>query len=183
MEFPADAKVKTPDFCVQILGTSIGKCPPEDQPKPDGSEDSNEPEPPGDTPDDPDEPDEPEPSCSTTVTATYVSVFCTVTQEPGAAQRRAEEQPGCSTLAYSSITACEHVAGSTETITSTIVPEETGLCSPDTCGANGCAISKRGDLFKRILSRISEPEPGDWAEAKNYDDDTDKMVAGGMFLL
>lgn len=184
MKLPANTKIKTPEFCVEILGTTIGKCPPEDQPGVGSGSDSNKPDEPklGDS-EDTDEPDEPEESrsrCSSTITATYVSIFCTVTEEPDVPQRRDDEKPGCSSRAYSSIMACEDVQGSTTTTTTTVRPEKTELCMPDTCGAAGCSIVKRGDIFKRAPPRISEPEPGNWAEPMNYGGNTDNLVAGGM---
>ncbi|KAK7958472.1 hypothetical protein PG988_013320 [Apiospora saccharicola] len=81
--------------------------------------------------------------CTTTVSATYESVFCSVTVNAGSGQnegnRGRQEPTGCSTLAYNPGTACNTLSASTATL---LLSEET-LCSPDNCGASSCARGKR----------------------------------------
>jgi hypothetical protein len=112
VSIPGKAQIKVADFCVNIIGSSIGNCPPNEK----GNDQEDE--------DDEDEEEEKETSsCSTTITATYASVFCTITRNAqGSDDVHQKREEGCSTLEYSTITACETAAASTTTTTTTIEP-------------------------------------------------------------
>lgn len=80
--FPPNVKIDTPEFCVQLFGHSIGRCPPDGNEDSGGDDENEEPDPDDDDDDDdePDEEEDEEEECTESVTATYVSVFCTVTE-------------------------------------------------------------------------------------------------------
>ncbi|KAK7927317.1 hypothetical protein PG985_004315 [Apiospora marii] len=137
--------------------------------------------------------DDPEPSstaqsstsCTTTLSATYASVFCSVTATAvpghGERDRRRQQSTGCSTLAYSTGTACDTLLAST---TTALLSEET-LCSPNNCGAVSCGLGKRfsQQLKKRgAPARDSQPELNKWSDPLNYNGDRKKFIRGEVAL-
>ncbi|SPO06177.1 uncharacterized protein DNG_08866 [Cephalotrichum gorgonifer] len=177
--FPGNIRIKIPEFCIDVLGFKIGNCPAgEDNENSGGDEAGGNPG----EPEDPQNPDEPTSttSCTATVVAAYESVFCSVTEVAGARKHRMrrEELTDCSTLAYTTTTACETVAGST---TTTIFPQETDRrCTPDTCGGGSCPVEKRDlELYKRMRPWPEEsPAENTWADPADYGGNTQEFMRG-----
>lgn len=172
---------------MKILGFSVGKCPTnnqEDKNDEDDEEGNDKKEEEDEENHEEDEGKEEE--CTETLTATYISVFCSVTKDSNDVDKRRAPSTGCSTLAYSTSTACESLQGST---TTTTLPEEIGdvLCTPKTCGSGLCELSpsKRNEAQKRAPQAIVEPEPGDWYDPVNYGKDDRKnkklFMRGGKY--
>lgn len=185
--FPANIQIKIPEFCINIFGFKIGNCPPVEGNGGNGGGGQDDPSKDDPTKDEPTkvDPTEIKPSstgtsCTTTVTATFESVFCSVT-EPADAKRRRQEGTSCSTLAYSTITACSSAVGST---TTTFLPQETDfvLCSPETCGGDSCPSLKRGIEKRAPPPRDSEPAANTWADPSNYGGDQKKFIRGGKYI-
>lgn len=125
-------------------------------------------------------------TCTTTVSATYASVFCSVMTTAGSRQgrenRRRQQSTGCSTIVYSTGTACNTLSPSTDT---SFLPEET-WCSPNNCGASSCARGKRSlqqQLKKRAVpARDRQPEANKRSDPRNYNGDQKKLIRGGKLL-
>ena len=162
----------------------MGNCPPSGGGTDDGggggdgdNDDNNDHDDDDDSDDDDD--DKTSTTCTTTYTATYESVFCSVTK--GADTDTPPEESDCSTLAYTTSTSCETITGST---TTTLIPQETEVkCTPDTCGGNGaeCPVEKRDSRLRKRMRAYPEddPEPGDWSDPAMYGGDTKKFMRGG----
>ncbi|RYP50148.1 hypothetical protein DL768_004265 [Monosporascus sp. mg162] len=141
--------------------------------------------------------------CTETITATYQSVFCTVTASatlPGV-QRREE----CSSVIYTTAIGCA-ISNTATTTTTTVSPSITPwdeMCSPETCGS--CSHSDtdkaedlppkahdeqdleqaqdtRGLLQKRqwedAPKRSREVQRGEWAEPADYNGDVEAFFRG-----
>ncbi|KAI0134711.1 hypothetical protein BJ170DRAFT_213377 [Xylariales sp. AK1849] len=163
--FPPNIEIQVPEFCIQLFGLKIGNCP-----KDDGNPTQNPTQNPTETPTE---------SCSTTITATYESVFCVVTDSA-----QAPNTP-CSTQAYSLVTGCT-VAASMTTTTTIIKPTTPLLCSPDTCGGGSCHIARSlpgvetDHVGKHGNAKRGQPDEGDWVDDDDYTSH-DKFVAGEVY--
>ncbi|KAM0814031.1 hypothetical protein AB5N19_14033 [Seiridium cardinale] len=115
-------------------------------------------------------------SCTTTITVTWESVFCTVTASSGQARR---QDGGCSTSAFSTITDCDPTP-MTSTVTTTVIPVPTEVLDEDcgfgSCAGAACAISAREVLDKRRKYRNTQPAICKWADSSNYAPPTDFMA-------
>lgn len=69
--FPPKIVIDTPEFCIRLLGWKIGNCP-DDEPDPDDGTTKSNKEPTSTT-------EQSTSPCTTSVVATYESVFCSVT--------------------------------------------------------------------------------------------------------
>ncbi|RYP89585.1 hypothetical protein DL770_004306 [Monosporascus sp. CRB-9-2] len=120
--------------------------------------------------------------CTETITATYQSVFCTVTASvtlPGV-QRREE----CSSLVYSTVIGCA-ASNTATTTTTTVSPSITPwdeTCSPETCGSCSGSDSDNLSLQKRLFEdspkRSKVVQRGAWAEPADYDGGVEAFFRG-----
>lgn len=167
-----------PELCVNILGLKVGNCPSGEDTITNGdNENGGTEEGEGE-----DEDENSTTSCSITVTATHESVFCSVTEDANARHRvRRQDEPGCSTLAYTTVVDCETIAGST---TTSFIPQETAIrCSPETCG-DSCPEKRDSHLAKRMRPfRPEEPEENTWPDPSMYGGDTQKFMRTGRSIL
>ncbi|KAK2612072.1 hypothetical protein QQS21_001921 [Conoideocrella luteorostrata] len=200
--FPPNIKIDTPGFCVQLFGHKIGKCT-QDHPGDPGdvgkSKPSKEPPAPEKTATKPSERREStklltsntstlSQSCTQTVTASYVSVFCTVARV--AKQPRGEPSKGCSSLTYKTIRGCS-VTNSIATKTTTVQARKTFIpCAPGgRCGGGGgkkCPGVKRSlpdddDLRNLTLTKRTD-EQRQWEEPKQGENN-DQYVARQVRLI
>jgi len=161
-------------FCVQFLGLKIGNCPTDQSPT-EGPTQAPTTEGPSPTTDS-ESPTSSTSPCSATITATFKSVFCTVTGDAGAVARRQEGQ-GCSTLEYSTVTGDCSLTPSATTTTTTVRPTHVG-CSPDNIGCGG-ACRRAVEIAKRAAPpRSSEPGAGKMAGPENYGDNIQNFMRG-----
>ncbi|KAJ4329270.1 hypothetical protein N0V84_000163 [Fusarium piperis] len=159
---PPNVKIDTPEFCVEIFGAKIGDCS-DDNNDDDGDDDD-------DNDDDDDDPSSTEKvsSCTTSVVATYESVFCSVTGTG------TEPVTGCSTTAWTTVTGCSVSNSATTTTTTDTEDEDTQpTCGPKICAAAACASfpQKRSldEEFVSNLTRRGEPSKGEWIEPSDYE--------------
>jgi hypothetical protein len=199
--FPIKIVIKLPNICIVVFGIKIGLCgvsgeinetsggggggggsgDPKSTPTPGEDGDPTDPND-GKPSDNPSSPSSQSTSsatsstCTVSVTATYESVFCSVTtsladsaaaQDVGAYRRRQDQPTGCSTIAYSTVSGCSAV-GTTTTTTATETPS-VYYCSPDTCGSDPDSCSEA--RIKRIErdtaappDRVRQPPYGTWAD-------------------
>lgn len=162
--FPPNIEINiSGKFCIQLFGLKIGNCPP-DQDK-SGTDHTGKDDPPHSTGSDPTQSETKTESCTSTITRTYESVFCTVT---GTAK---DNTAPCSTQAYSVVTGCTVEASQVTTTTTATAEPDYYYCRPGSCGQGSCAQKEAsapdstvaGDITKR-----GSAEEGDWKDPGDY---------------
>ncbi|KAF9878234.1 hypothetical protein CkaCkLH20_04272 [Colletotrichum karsti] len=203
ISFPPNLVLNTPRFCIQFLGLKIGNCPPkkDNGGSSDGDDDG------GDNDDEEsksktkDEASSDKStatststststsSCTTIVTATHQSVFCsvTVTQGPGS-QQISQTVGTCMTSAYTTITGCSAMpVATTVTATSTTTtkfPEPT--CEFWTCGGGACPARTKSRPKEQVLNALGKrgiPAQGEWPDPSDMDEDFDRFIGDQLAII
>ncbi|TDZ35662.1 hypothetical protein C8035_v007128 [Colletotrichum spinosum] len=218
VKFPPNIQISTPKFCIQLFGRKIGSCPADkgggggggggdgdgdgdgdddddNDDDDDGDDDDEGDDDDGDDDDDDEEektssaePTSTSSSCTTVVTATYQSVFCsvTVTQASGVQQGQ-QSSAACVTSAYTTVTGCSATpVRTTVTATATeVVDWQELICDPRRCGAF-CELPSQpepemppsGGVQKR--GRVRE---GKWGDPEDYQNNIEKFMFQEVFRI